>query len=71
MTIHIVAVYEDGVLRPTHPLSLPDGAEVRVVIETRNDISDPLARVIGIGDGPEAGDVADHHDDYLYGRPIN
>lgn len=71
MTIQFDAVYQGGVLRPTHPLSLPDGAEVRVVIETRNGTDDPLANVIGIGDGPEAGDAADRHDDYLYGKPSN
>jgi predicted DNA-binding antitoxin AbrB/MazE fold protein len=68
MTIQIDAVYEGGVLRPTEPLSLPDGAEVRIVIDTRTKVDDPLASVIGIGDGPQAGDVADRHDDYLYGK---
>jgi predicted DNA-binding antitoxin AbrB/MazE fold protein len=71
MTIQIDAVYEGGVLRPTQPLSLPDGAEVRIVIDTRRNRDDPLANVIGIGEGPEAGDVAARHDDYLYGRQTN
>jgi predicted DNA-binding antitoxin AbrB/MazE fold protein len=68
MTIQVDAIYEGGILRPAHPLSLPDGAAVRVVIDTRSQVDDPLADVIGIGDGPETGDVADRHDDYLYGR---
>jgi len=68
MTIQFDAVYEDGVLRPKQPIALPNGAEVRVAIETRENTVDPLAGVVGIGDGPAAGDTADRHDDYLYGK---
>jgi len=75
MSLHIDAIYQDGALHPQQPLALPEGAHVRVAIETTSPPAaapvgaDPLAEVIGISDGPAAGDVADHHDDYLYGKP--
>jgi predicted DNA-binding antitoxin AbrB/MazE fold protein len=67
MTIHVGAVYQDGLLFPKQPVALPNGTEVRVAIETREAPADPLANVIGIGEGPASGDSADRHDDYLYG----
>jgi len=69
MTIQFDAVYQGGVFRPKQPIPLPDGIEVRVAIETSDDGEDPLADVIGIGEGPSKGDGADRHDDYIYGRP--
>jgi predicted DNA-binding antitoxin AbrB/MazE fold protein len=68
MTIQLDAIYQDGVLLPKQPVALPNGTEVRIVIETADVASDPLAGVIGIGSGPENGDVSDRHDDYLYGE---
>jgi predicted DNA-binding antitoxin AbrB/MazE fold protein len=65
-TVH--AIFENGVFRPVQPVELPPGAEVRIAIELCNAVGDPLASVIGIGEGPEQGDVAERHDDYLYGR---
>jgi predicted DNA-binding antitoxin AbrB/MazE fold protein len=32
MTLQFTAVFENGVLRPTQSLSLPEGAEVRVIL---------------------------------------
>ena len=76
MTIQANAVYADGSLHLEQPLPLAEGAKVRVAIQTTDSPQgqseprlDPLAQVIGIGDGPAAGDVAAHHDDYLYGMP--
>ncbi len=78
MTFTIDATWEDGVLKPTHPVALPDGAKVRVSITLPDEVvspnglsgdrPDPLAGVIGIGDGPLAGDAADKHDEYIYGQ---
>lgn len=34
MTMHIEAVYEHGVLRPTKPLNLPEGERVELAIVT-------------------------------------
>jgi predicted DNA-binding antitoxin AbrB/MazE fold protein len=42
MTLTIEAVYENGVLKPTQPLPLPDQARVRLTLETTEDA---LARV--------------------------
>jgi hypothetical protein len=49
---------------------LAEGAHVRVAIKAGAPPAsgDPLASVIGVGEGPAAGDVANRHDDYLYGR---
>ena len=75
MSIHIDAIYQHGALNPQQPLALPEGAHVRVAIETSTSPTaapaghDPLANVIGVGEGPTAGDAADRHDDYLYGTP--
>jgi predicted DNA-binding antitoxin AbrB/MazE fold protein len=67
VTIQFDAVYQNGVLLPKEPLALPEGIQVRVAIEAPADVADPLAGVIGIADGPAAGDASDRHDDYLYG----
>jgi predicted DNA-binding antitoxin AbrB/MazE fold protein len=32
MTIHCIAVYENGILRPKQPLALPEGAEVEIAV---------------------------------------
>lgn len=67
MTIHVDAVVQDGMLLPKQPVALPNGTEVTIDIATREAPIDPLANVLGIGEGPPQGDAADHHDDYLYG----
>jgi len=78
MTIHTDAIYLNGALQLKTPLLLAEGAAVRVVIETAAGLElnsgsmqaiDPLADVIGIADGPAAGNAARAHDDYLYGTP--
>lgn len=69
MSIQVDAIYQGGLIRPVHPLQLPEGSVIRLVIESRDIVTDPLAGVVGIGDGPEAGDVAQRHDEYIYGRP--
>lgn len=72
-TRHIEATYENGVLKPSEPLDLPAGSRVQVTIvtgeeqEKRDRKEDPLADVIGIGEGPP--DAADNHDQYIYGKP--
>jgi predicted DNA-binding antitoxin AbrB/MazE fold protein len=76
MTIQADAVYIGGSLQLKQPLPLAEGAEVRIAIQTEggtsfeaNSAFDPLAEVIGIGDGPASGDVAAKHDDHLYDMP--
>ncbi len=68
MPITVQAVYENGVFRPTHSVGLDEGTEVRLVLETVDEIEDPMAAVIGIGDGPAEGDGAQNHDKYIYGK---
>lgn len=74
MSIQIDAIYHNGALHLQQPVPLAEGAHVRVAIETDAPSAaaptsrDPLAAVIGIGEGPVAGDAADRHDDYLYGN---
>lgn len=68
MTITIQAVFENGVFKPKEPVQLGEGAEVQLTIAPAEEIVDPLAHVIGIGDGPPEGDGADHHDKYIYGE---
>jgi predicted DNA-binding antitoxin AbrB/MazE fold protein len=56
MIIHTDAIFIDGVLRLKQPVALPEGAEVRLAIETAPATpksiappmpADPLAAVIG------------------------
>jgi hypothetical protein len=75
MSIQIDAIYSDGALHLKQPIALPEGAHVRVAIEAElgaeapRPSGDPLAAVIGVGEGPASGDAADRHDEYLYGKP--
>ena len=68
MTITVEAVYENGVLKPKQTIGLVEGTEVRLILHTGEEISDPLEAVIGIGDGPPEGDGAQNHDKYIYGK---
>jgi hypothetical protein len=71
MSIEIDAIYQNGALHLQQPVPLVEGAHVRVAIATDSPspapptVGDPLAAVIGVGEGP--GDAADRHDDYIYG----
>jgi predicted DNA-binding antitoxin AbrB/MazE fold protein len=55
MSISIEATYEDGVLKPLHPLALPDHERVQVTIQTlvpinaRADNARPQAASNGYG----------------------
>jgi hypothetical protein len=68
-------IYENGVFRPQEPIDLQEHTEVEVVIPTpaSPDAADPTGwaaaeALIGfIDDAPS--DMAEHHDQYLYGRP--
>jgi predicted DNA-binding antitoxin AbrB/MazE fold protein len=65
MTITFDATYENGVLKPKKPLTLAEGAQVRVTLHTAEE-HDPLAEVIGIGASGRS-DGAANHDYYIYG----
>ena len=45
MSLTVEAIYEDGVLKPSEPLPLTEGAKVRVTVHTD---SSPLVRAQGI-----------------------
>ena len=44
MTIDVDAVYEDGVLKPTQPVDLPDKAHVHITIEVETPARTPLGK---------------------------
>ena len=66
MNLTVEAVYENGHLKLTHPIVLPEGTPVLVTITPVDKDYDPLEAVIGIGDGPPDG--ADNHDKYIDGK---
>jgi predicted DNA-binding antitoxin AbrB/MazE fold protein len=68
MTITVQATYENGVFKPKQAVQLDEGMEVRLTLQTDEETPDPLADVIGIGDGPTEGDGAQNHDKYIYGK---
>ena len=69
------AVYENGVLRPTEPVSLPEGASVAVIVlstATDGGGDDPAAILARIARLPREGGTEAHaardHDRHLYGE---
>ena len=71
MTLTIEAVYENGVLKPTQPLPLPDQARVRLTVETSDGAAPRFAEFLDLArDLPDApADLSVQHDHYLYGTP--
>ncbi len=68
------AIYENGVLRPLERLDLEEHEEVRITVESlgaqlerpeRHDGADPLEGVRAATGIP---DLAEHFDDYRFGR---
>ena len=43
MTTAVEAIYEDGLLRPLQPLSLPEHTHVRLSVETLPDVPERAA----------------------------
>lgn len=71
MAITVEATYRNGVLKPTRPLTLAEGTEVRLTISPLDEDYDPLDAVIGIcDDGPEVR-LAARHDEILYGLKLD
>ena len=67
MPIVVDATYQNGILKPKEPLTLAEGAEVRLTIAPAGEPYDPLEAVIGIGESGRT-DGAEHHDRYIYGK---
>lgn len=72
----VKAIYENGVFKPQEPVHLEEHTEVEVLIPvppSQPDAEDPTGwkaaeALIGfIEDAPA--DMAEKHDDYLYGQP--
>jgi predicted DNA-binding antitoxin AbrB/MazE fold protein len=63
----IRAVFEGGVLRPLDHLDLPEQQQVRVTVELAlaDAVQDPLA---GCRVATGIPDLAEHFDDYRFGR---
>lgn len=68
MTTTIKATYINGVLQPTKPLPLAEGAEVELTMTTLATDNDPLAGLIGVFSSGRT-DGAANHDKYIYGDP--
>jgi len=67
MTITVEATFEKGLFKPKQPLTLAEGAEVRLTINTVDEDYDPLDDVVGIcTEGPDLS-LAERHDEILYG----
>ena len=71
----VKAIYENGVFKPREPIHLAEHTEVEVVIPTAtaSDADDPTGwkaaeTLIGFIDDAPA-DMAERHDEYLYGAP--
>ena len=71
----VKAIYENGVFTPQEPVHLEEHTEVEVVIPVAasTDVDDPTGwkaaeALIGFVDDAPV-DMAEHHDQYLYGRP--
>jgi predicted DNA-binding antitoxin AbrB/MazE fold protein len=67
MTITVEAIYEKGVLKPKQPLTLSEGAQVRLTISSADEDHDPLEEVIGICDDGPPISLAERHDEFIYG----
>jgi predicted DNA-binding antitoxin AbrB/MazE fold protein len=66
MSAVLEAIYENGTLKLAEPLPLPEGTRVRLTVVPADEVYDPLAAVIGIGESGRT-DGAEHHDRYIHG----
>lgn len=73
MATPIAAIYEQGVLRPTQPIDLKEGAQVQLIIVNEQDTSitqSPAAILAAIAALPLEGDASQFsgrdHDIVLY-----
>ena len=84
MTETVTAVYENGVLRPTTPLAVPEGTTLRFRVTTEDDslmvegptdlagVTAIMARIAALPMEPLTGDptlTGRDHDKILYGSP--
>lgn len=82
MTTNLKAIYEQGVLRLTEPLSLPDGTQVNVTVTSYEEDNSERSRgmegrtwnaltqlIAECAIDTGVPDLANQHDHYLYGNP--
>lgn len=50
MTIHVDAIYEHGAFRPAQPLTLGDGTQVALAIETELPLQPPQRLVAALAE---------------------
>ena len=74
MATRIDAIFEDGVFRPTEPVSMAEGERVQLVIVSPDDPVDPrlpasiLAEIAALPlESSDDETTARDHDRYLYG----
>jgi predicted DNA-binding antitoxin AbrB/MazE fold protein len=74
MTIHIDAVYEQGVFRPARPVTLQEGTQVSLAIEAPSQLVNPQSLVAALNEiatmsseGSADGFSGADHDAILYG----
>jgi predicted DNA-binding antitoxin AbrB/MazE fold protein len=65
----IEAVVRNGVRVPKAPLSLAEGQDVKVQIETETDEEVPLLWLAARAADTGFTDFAEQHDHYIYGTP--
>jgi predicted DNA-binding antitoxin AbrB/MazE fold protein len=74
MTAKIQAIYEKGVFRPASPVSLPEGSEVELTVNSNADpttLADELEKIARLPiEGPSDGFSGADHDPQLYARSI-
>jgi predicted DNA-binding antitoxin AbrB/MazE fold protein len=73
MTTAVKAVYEDGVFKPKEPVKLQEKTEVEVLIP--GEVAPEqgagwkaFERFAGLWKDAQEADIAEKHDDHLYGR---
>jgi predicted DNA-binding antitoxin AbrB/MazE fold protein len=75
MTKQITAVFEKGVLRPKHPVDLPEGEQLQLIVVTRKsglsngDAANALAEIAALPiEGEPSSFSGSDHDSVLYPR---
>ncbi|HEY6247474.1 MAG TPA: antitoxin family protein [Pyrinomonadaceae bacterium] len=73
MAKHFTAVYEKGVLRPEHPIDLPEGEQLHLIVVARKsatpngNVADALAEIAALPLEDDTGTFSGaEHDSVLY-----
>ena len=73
MVKHFTAIYEEGVLRPEHPIDLPEGEQLQLIVVARKaaapngNVANALAEIAALPlEGDASGFSGAEHDSILY-----